>query len=67
MKSLSASAIAAMVNGKRDVFKNSINFTQLCFSNPQVRKDCIDYLISFVKERKSSFNDNEIIEICYSI
>ena len=43
---------AAQVNGKRDVYNNSINFTQLCLSNPQVRKDCADYLVSFAKERK---------------
>lgn len=43
---------AAQVNGKRDVYNNSINYTQLCFSNPQARKDCVDYLVSFAKERK---------------
>lgn len=43
---------AALVKGKRDVYKGSINYTQLCFSNPKVRKDCTDYIISFVKERK---------------
>jgi len=43
---------AALVKGKRDVYGNSINFTQLCYSNPQVRKDCTEYIVNFVKERK---------------
>ena len=43
---------AALVKGKRDVYGNSINFTQLCYSNSQVRKDCVDYIVQFVKERK---------------
>jgi len=42
----------AQVKGKRDVYGNSINFTQLCLSNPQVRKDCAEYLVSFAKKRK---------------
>jgi len=42
---------AALVNGKRDVYANSINFTQLCYSNPQVRHDASDFLVFFLQER----------------
>lgn len=41
----------ALVNGKREVFRGSINFTQMCLSNPETRKNSIDYLVSFVKSR----------------
>lgn len=41
----------AQVNGKREVFRGSINFTQLCLSNPETRKNTIDYLVSFMKSR----------------
>lgn len=41
----------ALVNGKRGIFRGSPNFTQLCYSNPEVRKLLVDYLVQYTKER----------------
>lgn len=41
----------AMLNGKREVCGGSINYTQLCYSNPKVRKMLVDYLVQYMKER----------------
>ena len=41
----------AMVDGKRDVYGGSINYTQLCYSNPKVRKLLVDYMLQFLKDR----------------
>lgn len=41
----------AMLNGKRDMDGGSINYTQLCYSNPEVRTMLVNYLVKFVKKR----------------
>lgn len=41
----------AMLNGKREINGGSINYTQLCYSNPKVRKMLVEYLIKYMKER----------------
>ncbi len=41
----------ALVDGKRDIHGGSINYTQLCNSNPKVRKILVDYMVQFLKER----------------
>ena len=41
----------ALVAGERKLFKNSPNFTQMCYSRPEVRKKQVDFLVSYL-ERK---------------
>ncbi len=41
----------AMVDGKRDIHGGSINYTQLCYSNPKVRRMLVEYMLKFLKER----------------
>lgn len=46
-----ARADVALVKGERKLYKNSPNFTQLCYSRPEVRKKQVDFLVSYL-ERK---------------
>ncbi|MBE6602443.1 MAG: DUF4838 domain-containing protein [Ruminococcaceae bacterium] len=41
----------ALVKGERKLYKNSPNFTQMCYSRPEVRKKQVDFLVSYL-ERK---------------
>jgi len=42
----------ALVKGKRGIYHGSLNFTQLCYSDPAVRQKLVDYLVSFVEEHR---------------
>lgn len=46
-----ARSAAAMLGGKRDFFDGSPNFTQLCMSQDWVRKDMVEYLVSYVQKK----------------
>ncbi len=46
-----AIAASALVNGKRGLFSRSPNFTQLCYSSPDVRKKVVDWLVAFVEKK----------------
>ncbi|MBR3942966.1 MAG: DUF4838 domain-containing protein, partial [Clostridia bacterium] len=46
-----AKPYVAMVDGKRDIHGGSINYTQLCYSNPKVRKMLVEYLLQYMQER----------------
>jgi len=41
----------ALVNGKRDVMHGSINFTNICYSNPEAIKLICDWFVSYMKEK----------------
>ena len=41
----------ALINGKRDLFRNDIYYTNLCLSQPDVRKAMVDYLADTVESR----------------
>jgi hypothetical protein len=41
----------AMVGGKRELFKNNLFATHLCYSNPEARKMLIDTLVEYIQER----------------
>ncbi len=46
-----AIAASALVKGKRGLYSRSPNFTQLCYSNPDVRKKVVDWLVAFVLKK----------------
>lgn len=46
-----AIAASALVKGKRGLYSRSPNFTQLCYSNPDVRKKVVDWLVGFVQKK----------------
>lgn len=46
-----ARADIALVNGKRELFHGSPNFTHLCYSNKAIRKKLIDWLVGYMKEK----------------
>lgn len=52
----------AMINGKRDINGGSINYTQLCYSNPKVRKMLVEYLVKYMKERSGT----DILHVYFS-
>ena len=52
----------AMLNGKRELNNHSVNYTQLCYSNPVVRKMLVDYLVKYMKER----NRTDVLHVYYS-
>lgn len=41
----------AVINGKRELFLGSPNFTHLCYSNKQIRKKLIDWLVSYMQRK----------------
>lgn len=41
----------ALVNGVRDLYHGSPNFTQLCFSRPEVRRKLVNFLVSYAKKK----------------
>lgn len=41
----------ALVNGKRELFMGSPNFTHLCYSNKKVRKKLIDFLVEYINKK----------------
>lgn len=41
----------ALVNGERKLYKNSPNFTQMCYSRPEVRKKQVDFLVSYLEHK----------------
>ncbi len=41
----------AMINGKRELFHGSPNFTQLCYSNPEARKNIVDFIVEYAKRK----------------
>ncbi len=46
--------ICALVNGERKVWLNSPMATQLCYSNPYVRKTMIDGVINYILEHRDA-------------
>lgn len=46
-----ARSAAAMLDGKREFFDGSPNFTQLCMSQDWVRKDMVDYLVGYLQKK----------------
>ena len=42
----------ALVNGKREIWNGSPVDTQLCYSNPHVRKKMVDYCVDYIKNHK---------------
>ena len=46
-----ARADIALVNGKRELFNGSPNFTHLCYSNKAIRKKLIDWLVSYMRKK----------------
>ncbi len=43
----------ALINGKRDLFRKDIYYTNLCLSQPDVRKAMVDYLANSVEQKKA--------------
>ena len=41
----------ALINGKRELFMGSPNFTHLCYSNKKIRKKLIDWLVSYMQDK----------------
>lgn len=41
----------AIINGKRELFLGSPNFTHLCYSNKKIRKKLIDWLVGYMKDK----------------
>jgi len=41
----------ALVNGKRELFGGSPNFTHLCYSNKNIRKKLVDWLVGYMKQK----------------
>lgn len=41
----------ALVNGKRDIMHDSINFTNLCYSNPEARKKIVNFFVDYMKKK----------------
>jgi len=41
----------ALVKGVRQLYKNSPNFTQMCYSRPEVRKKQVDFLVSYLEHK----------------
>lgn len=46
-----ARADIALVDGKRELYHGSPNFTQLCFSRPEVRAKLVRFLVSYAKRK----------------
>ncbi len=44
----------ALVNGKRDVYLNTPNATQLCYSDPEVKKTMVDSVINYMLDNKDT-------------
>ena len=42
---------AALVNGKRELFRGSPNFTQLCFSNDEARLGLVNWLADYLEKK----------------
>lgn len=42
---------AALVNGKRELFQGSPNFTQLCFSNDEARLGLVNWLVEYLEKK----------------
>lgn len=40
----------AMINGKRDVWHNEPGYTQLCYSNPEIREKLADYAVKKITD-----------------
>ncbi|MEA4824147.1 MAG: DUF4838 domain-containing protein [Clostridiaceae bacterium] len=41
----------ALINGKRELYYGSPNFTQLCFARPEVRKKLINFLTGYAEKK----------------
>lgn len=41
----------ALVNGERKIMYNSIRYTNLCYSNPDVRKKIVDFFVGYMKDK----------------
>lgn len=41
----------ALVNGRRELFQGSPNFTHLCYSNKKIRKKLIDWLVGYMQKK----------------
>ncbi len=41
----------AIINGKRELYLGSPNFTHLCYSNPKIRKKLVDWLVGYMREK----------------
>ena len=46
-----ARADIALVDGKRELYHGSPNFTQLCFSRPEVRAKLVKFLVGYAKRK----------------
>ena len=46
-----ARAATALVNGKREFRGGCPNWTQLCYSNPQVRQDMVSFCLSYMEKK----------------
>ncbi len=44
-------AATALVKGKRGLYSRSPNFTQLCYSDSNIRKKAVDWLVSYVEKK----------------
>ncbi len=44
----------ALVKGKRDVYLNTPNATQLCYSDPEVKKTMVDSVINYILNNKDT-------------
>ena len=44
----------ALIGGKRDLFRKDIYYTNLCLSQPDVRKAMVDYMADSVEQHKSN-------------
>lgn len=45
----------ALVNGKRELYQGSPNFTQLCFSKDKARKGLVNFLVEYVEKKPIDF------------
>ena len=52
----------ALVNGKRELRNGSVNQTQLCYSNKNVRKKLVDWLVGYVQKKPYI----DYLQICLS-
>lgn len=41
----------AIINGKRELYLGSPNFTHLCYSNKKVRKKLVDWLVGYMQDK----------------
>lgn len=41
----------AVINGKRELYLGSPNFTHLCYSNRKIRKKLVDWLVGYMRQK----------------